>query len=277
LKQRKVSKILPRARPAAEPLVLSIDLMESMRRAQTRMMDAQKALLDAQAQAQTLVADAQAQAHRILGDAELQLKRVQLEVDAQIRVQKEQRLREMEGELAALRQGAQQEGREAGRREGFEVGRSEAVASVNVAAGEIVGKLREILEMTQQIKGQELEKIEGELVELSLEIAQKVTHAELKTNPDVVLAIARDCIRKVSERAGIVLKVNRDDLDYVLSRKEEFSALEDLEKLHIHEDARVTRGGVIMETNQGEIDGRLEVQMDKIRDSFHALLEEDSA
>jgi hypothetical protein len=160
--------------PAQAPVPPDVDLMrqqaqrlladaqgQAMRlqqETQARTMDAQKALLDAQSKAQSAIAEAQAQAQRLLGDAQAQLQRVQQEVDSQIRTQREQRLREMESELAQIRKTAEEEGREQGRAEGFQAGRAEAMAAVNLGAGDIIERLRGILEATQQAKMQELER-----------------------------------------------------------------------------------------------------------------------
>jgi flagellar biosynthesis/type III secretory pathway protein FliH len=91
-----------------------------------------------------------------------------------------------------------------------------------------------------------------------------------------VSIIARACIARVRDRQEIVIHANPADIETLNRYRDQFIRLEDLGALRIIEDSRVgLPGGILIETSSGEIDARVETQLDRIRQEFTNVMEAD--
>jgi len=91
--------------------------------------------------------------------------------------------------------------------------------------------------------------------------------------PEVVCRIAAEALESARDRCEIELRVNPADAETL--RAQEPRLLEVLARARavaIREDPAVGRGGVIVETEAGTVDARIETRLDALR---RALLGED--
>ena len=124
-----------------------------------------------------------------------------------------------------------------------------------------------LTEELQNIKKKICENSEKELLELSLSIARKVLHEEIKLNSEVIMGIMKDSIAKASTSSKIKIRVNRSDMEFAILCKPELIRLRDgIETIIFEEDETVSKGGCIVETDCGYIDGRVESQIEEIND-----------
>lgn len=172
--------------------------------------------------------------------------------------------------LEGLRREFQREKEEA-YRSGFERGKQ---VGIQMGKGEIelaLESLKVILKGLDSYKEKLLEDMEPIVVELAYAIAEKVIRAEVKANPEVVLNTVKAALEHVMDREKLIIRVNPDDLNSLKGyRQQLLSVVNGLEGLEIKEDARIARGGCVVETNSGTIDARLEAQLAEIH---RALLE----
>jgi len=114
---------------------------------------------------------------------------------------------------------------------------------------------------------------EPELVRLALVVAGKVVAGSVALAPEVVCRIAAEALESARDRREIELRVNPADAETL--RAQEPRLLEVLARARavaIREDPAVGRGGVIVETEAGTVDARIETRLDALR---RALLGED--
>lgn len=112
---------------------------------------------------------------------------------------------------------------------------------------------------------------EDGLLRLAFDIAKKIIGIEIERTPDVVVNIARGALKRLSERDQITIRVCPNDLDVLRSHRDAFLHEADLSDLRIIADPRVTRGGVIVETDGGSIDGRIDAQLSVAQDAIFTL------
>lgn len=106
----------------------------------------------------------------------------------------------------------------------------------------------------------------NELASLALEIARKVIKIEVNQQPDLVLTIVRDALRRVSDRDNLRIRVSPDDLGILRAHRDDLvSALDSVRGLEIVDDRRVGRGGCTIETPSGTFDARIETQLAQVQ------------
>src|SRR4051812_35070729 len=151
------------------------------------------------------------------------------------------------------------EARAAGHAEGFAAGRAEALAEMAPS----VMAIDEVLASVRELESSHADRVEARAVELSVAIAEKVVAGAVEVAPSRVVDVVRGALRTMIERERVTVLVN--PLDVPLLRE----AMPDLD---VHEERRVTRGGALLRTAQGEIDATLETKLSRAREAVVAEL-----
>lgn len=135
-----------------------------------------------------------------------------------------------------------------------------AVQSMSQAIVEIQGLRQEIYHSTER-----------EVVELALSIARKVVCQEIKTNPDVVVCVAREALSQVDVPGKIKIRLNPADLEFITSTQGRITAfLQETDNVSFEAEEGITSGGCVIETKLGEIDARIEKQFKVVEKKFRA-------
>jgi type III secretion protein L len=136
---------------------------------------------------------------------------------------------------------------EAARQEGYEHGLAEwnaAVAEVNAARDRRVAES------------------EPELIRLAVRIAQKIIGEELRTTPETIVNIARECLHGLGRERSLTLRVQPADVDLM---RRSIDLLRDAagpqRSIDVVADPAVGPGGCLVESEYGVVDARLETQI----------------
>ena len=135
--------------------------------------------------------------------------------------------------------------REEARRAGAEAGRAEAAA---------------LLVEAQARREAVLDEAEGALARLATEAARRIVREELALAPERVAAIAADLLARVRRARQVTVRVAAGDAEHLRASLPAGATLE--------VSAELAAGDVVVVTEVGELDGRIEVQLDALR---HAL------
>jgi type III secretion protein L len=153
-------------------------------------------------------------------------------------------------EARKILDGAQQERQaaiEAAREEGYEHGLRQwngAVAGVNAS------------------RDRYLAESEPELIRLAARIAQKIIGEELRTSPEAIVSIARECLQSLGRERSLTLRVSCADLDVMRRRIETVREMAGPHRsIEVIADVAVSPGGCIVESEYGVIDARLDTQI----------------
>ena len=107
------------------------------------------------------------------------------------------------------------------------------------------------------------------ILELVTSIAKKITFGAARTDPDVTAGIISGVINKLVDKTKIKVKVHPEHYPSIEQQIERFkgdsTAIKDIT---IEPDTRVRQGGCYIETPTGDIDARVESQMDIIATTF---------
>ena len=169
-----------------------------------------------------------------------------------------------EREEQAYRKGlveGKQQGLNDGEQKGFELA-SRKIEPLKTAMQQAVIKLTAIREETYQ-------QIESEVVELALAIARKVICREISTDKETVVCVAREALAKLDDPGKIKIKMNPGDMQFINETKYQLSNLiADVNSVTIEAEESIQSGGCIIETDLGEIDARIEKQLQAVEESF---------
>ncbi len=157
---------------------------------------------------------------------------------------------EAEEEARRMRADAEAE-REELRRAAAEAGRAEGLAAAAAALTEIASA-----------RARRLEELERELAEVALEIGRRIVGRALALDPSLVLSIVREAIAPVRARREVALRVHPADAELVEAELPGLAAtLERAPGLVVRADPGLARGDVVVETEAGRVDARVEAQL----------------
>ena len=162
--------------------------------------------------------------------------------------------------------GLLEEAKEQGRREGHD----EAAARVE----ESMALLNSAVKERKTI----IKDAENELLRLALKIAEQIIRSEVSLHRDVSLNIVSEAIGRVSDREQIIVRVNREDAEYLKRYKDRLAGMLDgVKSFSILEDANVEPGGCIIETNLGFVDARISTKLKAIEEALLKVAPEEKA
>jgi flagellar assembly protein FliH len=162
--------------------------------------------------------------------------------------------------------------RTAGEAEGRAQGLLAARAEIDSALAALAAAFADLEHVREQLVAE----LEHDAAELALRLSEQVLAGALEVEPERVLDVARNALRRVTERRQVILVVNPADLevlsDSVTTLKAELGGIESCD---VQSDRRVGRGGVILRTDAGEIDACIESGLERAREIIAAALKGD--
>lgn len=149
------------------------------------------------------------------------------------------------------------EARESGREEG----RAEATQHIDEALQTLNQAVKE--------KKKIIKDAENEILRLAIKVAEQIIRSEVSLHRDVCLNIVAEAISRVSDREQIIVKVNREDAEYLKRYKDRLAGILDgVKSFSILEDAAIEPGGCIIETNLGFVDAKISTKLKSIEEAL---------
>ncbi|MDI6816239.1 MAG: FliH/SctL family protein [Actinomycetota bacterium] len=156
--------------------------------------------------------------------------------------------------------------------EGLRVGMARAALYVAETTQAIIALAQEASEQKWKV----IHGAETNIVELALDIAEKLVAEQVKLNPKTVTNIAKKALLLAVEREHIVIRVNSEDLEVMKEAKEDLMcAMDGIQKIELIADRRIRRGGCVIETNAGNIDAGIESQLNEVKQSLRGAIDVD--
>jgi len=191
---------------------------------------------DAERQAQELLAAAREEADVLVGNADAR------------------------GYADGLRRGTEE-----GRAQGMEAGRREALEAGRQQLDELVGQWRTALERWDADRTAMLDGAREELLDLALRVARRIVFRVAQQDSSVAADQVAAAIDLAGQSQIVAIRVHPDDeaavRDVLPALIEQVQSATGVELVI---DAAVGPGGAIVRTKHGEIDARIETQIDRI-------------
>lgn len=148
---------------------------------------------------------------------------------------------------------------------GYKKGEEEACQSHAKAREEFYASTKKVLQEVENIREQIYKDTEEELLELAINIAQKLACSQLALKPETIADIAKEACSQVKECEMVIVYVPPEQLEIISARQEEIAAqLFRTRKLKIIADPNITLGGCRIETEQGYVDATIETMLEQL-------------
>jgi flagellar biosynthesis/type III secretory pathway protein FliH len=177
------------------------------------------------------------------------------------RMMKEMVLAAQQKEAEAYQKGVQ-DGHKEGRKAGFAEGLKEIET--------LLHSLHQAVQEVKKLRKELCLKAEKEAVSLSLAIARKILVQEPATNPKVIAAVVKKTFETIAINAPIRIRINPSEMSFMQERRHMIPIEGDISFV---EDASISCGGCLVESLSGDIDARIESQLEMIEEAFLPGLE----
>ena len=144
-----------------------------------------------------------------------------------------------------------------GEQAGVEMGMKKAEAVTN--------SFYNILEELSVLREKIYEKSENELVKLALVVSRSIIHQELTLSKEVVLNTIKSVLRNTVGIGRLKIRISPLDIDFIRRNNTDIlRSIDGLKSITLEEDTSIIRGGCVIETDFGDIDARIENQIEEL-------------
>jgi flagellar assembly protein FliH len=153
--------------------------------------------------------------------------------------------------------------------EGVKKGYQDAKAKEKEETEEKFNRLQNLIDEISRFRESQLIGIEGEVLDMVFLITKKLIRKELALDRDIILHVVKDAIEGAVGNEKIKIIVNPEDRQNILEhRKELLSLVEGLKNIAVEADSSIEKGGCLIETAYGDIDARLDRQLEIIEQNM---------
>ena len=158
---------------------------------------------------------------------------------------------------------------EQGNAEGYAAGLAQGLSQ----AEEIIQQAAKLKLQLDERSMRIYKEAEIEIMEMVLDIARKVIGEELTQNSDLLISLIKKALDKCAYKEKLSIRVSEQDYDYVNKNKDRIVMLtEGINDLEILCDKALKAGSCIVETQAGEINSGITVQLNEIEKAFEYLM-----
>jgi len=162
------------------------------------------------------------------------------------------------------------------RSEGQETGYSEGLSE---GKKEILNTFSESLEILERVPSQinnivdEIYKtVEKDILKMAIAIAEKIIRQKIATDDDIVLNSLKLILKTIPQVNNLIIYLNPLEYEKIKNSIDGFSTImERYKEVKFVDDARVEKGGVVVETELGNVDGMPGSQIEKLEKTFESV------
>jgi flagellar assembly protein FliH len=199
----------------------------------------QNTLLKAEQDAQHLILEAKKRAEFILDEAEKQARFISIEIQ------------------------------EEGRQQGYQKGYSDGIAKAELIEQQVQQTLQDATQQRQKM----LNEIEPQMVELVIEICQKILGDTIISSADGILYLIRRGFSQVTGKGKVMLRISEEDFNHVSENKQTvLNMIDGSVDLEIIKDLTLNQGDCIIETPYGNIDCSVDQQFENIKNELKQIV-----
>jgi len=176
---------------------------------------------------------------------------------------------EARAEAEEIKSDAKKKGFEEGYSKGQETAREEMHSEMRTVFEELKDSIQAVIKFREEI----LLQSEREIVELVLLFSKKVLHRELHLHPEAILDVVRHALDRAVGWGEATIQVNPEDYEFL--EKNRILINEEGEGVNIARidtNPSLRRGGCLLESNFGEIDVRIDRQIELVEKSLRDAL-----
>jgi flagellar assembly protein FliH len=213
-------------------------------------------IADAEEKARTIEQNARKSAYEVV-------EKSRWEADKILSVARE----EAENESSVIRETARvqgyKEGFERGKPEGFSQGEVDGKNSYSESIRNFNGLMESLTAERKNLVGD----LQPLLVELVGEALKKCLNKQAKKGK-LVVNLVHEALLKAQDRVHLKLHLNPDDINEIEAHRNELQLTVGAGEMDLVADARIERGGCLLDTEGGTVDVRLNTVVDQVKESL---------
>lgn len=152
---------------------------------------------------------------------------------------------------------------------GFTDGESSGLQRGLAASRQLESDLRQTISTLANYRLTLYKQAESQLFDLSFAIANRITTARGEAESTVVLETINACLREVLDKTRLTVRVNPAQASFVKSQIDSLGSVDDaVSHIVVEADSRISAGGCIIETDSGNSDGRIENQLQVLKNKL---------
>jgi flagellar assembly protein FliH len=184
----------------------------------------------------------------------------------QLEQPREVSLRDLEDPIAEARAEADSI-RAAARAQGYADGQEQALAEARPGLQAALAALQQATAGVEQVRDETASAVERDAIELGLQLAEKIVAGALAVESERIVDVVRGALRRLTERRRVTILVNPDDLETVRAAVDGFvTGLGGIEHCEVQAERRITSGGAMVRTEEGQIDAQVNTQLVRARE-----------
>ena len=165
------------------------------------------------------------------------------------------------------------EGYEKGFEEGLSEGFNKGYEDGKVVSDKLIKESLEIKEDYITKRNSLLEELEKDIIQLVIEIYEKILDKEIKEDDSTVVSLVLNGIKNLDPTDKLTIIVSKDDFHIIEESKDEILAKASLiNELEIKYDINLSKGDCILETSKGSIDISIKDQISEIKQLLNTIL-----
>ncbi len=151
--------------------------------------------------------------------------------------------------------------------EGFQTGYAEGFENFKSENEEMTGQVMALFNELQGLRLGIFQEYESQIVKLSLLIAKKVVHNELKTEKEFVLQMIRDTMSHFEGMGSVRVKINPSEYDFILSHQPELlNFLDEDQVIKVRSESGIPAASASIESDFSRVHLDLQKQFSEIED-----------
>ena len=161
-------------------------------------------------------------------------------------------------DFSALEEATRIEGYNRGYEEGYAAGLAAAEAAMAAQVQQLAGLINNVVEQHAGF----YTAAERQVVDLALQIAQRVVEHEVENMPDLAVGVIRGALDEMDARTAVRIRVCPEDAELLRRRWSQVVPPGiDAGRIELQVDERIQSGGGVIETTQGQVDAQLETKL----------------
>lgn len=150
---------------------------------------------------------------------------------------------------------------------GMEKGQAEGRKIATKKIEPLFDTFRNAIDEIASLRSSIIEKHQQQLLEIIFLITEKIIHRSIQLSPDIILDTVRAAANHLMETDDIRVRLHPSDFEYIREIENILTkSLSGKKQIHVIEDSSIDRGGVIIDTEFGEIDATIRSQIERIKD-----------
>ncbi len=155
---------------------------------------------------------------------------------------------------------------------GYQKGKTEGLAEANNRAEQVTRLINNVLTEFDKSSAKFFEEIEKVAIDMSVHLAEKIIGEAVTMVPDIIKTNVDKCINLLAGAGTVQIKINPTDYETIKAYLPNMNKKFDGKYTFVLEpDQNINRGGCLVEFEGSVIDGRIETQLEKIKQHMELL------